>query len=295
MKRKITTEIFIKESQKIHNNKYNYSISKYINRRTKIKYICTVHGVIEQLPLNHMNGGVCYKCNNYGKSNTAEFIKKSNIIHGNKYDYSLVNYITAHEKVKIICSKHGVFEQIPNSHLNGYGCIKCSDRYKKDKEFIINAKKIHNDIYDYSLVKYKNNKNHVKIICPIHGIFTQRPDNHINNKTGCPICKESFGEKEIRKLLEKNNINFESQKKFDECKNIFKLPFDFYLPKYNICIEYDGEQHYNPIKYFGGIKTFNKLKIRDKIKNKYCIQNNIKLIRIKYDEDISLKIAFLFS
>ena len=293
MSKRKTTEEFIKESKIVHGDKFDYSISEYINKRTKIKYICKEHGIIEQRPDNHTKGNGCYKCFNNGKSNKEIFIKKSKEIHNNKYDYSLVVYENALKKVKIICKEHGIFEQRPNDHLSGYGCIKCSGRYRKNDEFIINSNVIHDNKYDYSLIKYKNNKTKVKIICPIHGVFEQRPDNHLHN--GCPICKESINEKFIRLYLEENNIKYLAQKSFDDCKNIFKLPFDFYLPDYNTCIEYDGKQHYEPIEYFGGIKTLNKIRNRDKIKNEYCKENNIHLIRIKYNEDIKLKIASIIT
>jgi very-short-patch-repair endonuclease len=293
MSKRKTTEEFIKEAKIIHGDKYDYSISKYINKRTKIKYICPKHGIIEQIPYNHTKGHGCYKCFNNGKNTKEIFIEKSNKIHNNKYDYSLVMYKNAHKKIKIICKEHGIFKQRPNDHLSGYGCIKCSGRYRKNDEFIVNSNIIHNNKYDYSLIKYKNNKTKVKIICPIHGVFKQRPDNHLHN--GCPNCKESTNEKIIRLYLKENNIKYLTQKTFVDCKNIFKLPFDFYLPDYNTCIEYDGKQHYEPINYFGGLKTFKKIQHRDKIKDKYCKENNICLLRIKYDEDIISKISTIIT
>ena len=112
-------------------------------------------------------------------------------------------------------------------------------------------------------------------------------------RCGCPFCKESKGEKIIKNFLIDNNISFEQQKKFDDCKYKLKLPFDFYLSELNICIEYDGLQHYKCIKIFGGEKNFNLIKKRDEIKNDYCEKNNINLIRIKYNENINEKLYFL--
>ncbi len=94
----------------------------------------------------------------------------------------------------------------------------------------------------------------------------------------------------MEKFLIKNNLDYTHQHKFDECKNINKLSFDFYLPDYNICIEYDGEQHFTSIEFFGGKEGLkNRIKL-DKIKTKYCNDNNIKLIRIKYTEDIEQRL-----
>ena len=108
-----------------------------------------------------------------------------------------------------------------------------------------------------------------------------------NGRTGkgganCPSCNESHGERTISKILEKLFIKYESQKKFDGCKNINHLLFDFYLPKYNVCIEYDGEQHFKAIKFFGGNDALIKTQKRDKIKDEYCNKNNIHLLRIPY-------------
>lgn len=158
---------------------------------------------------------------------------------------------------------------------------------KTTDQFIDDSVIIHGNKYDYSLVEYKNISIKVKIICKEHGIFEQTPSKHINSKQGCPFCNESKGENEIKMFLQNNNILFERQKTFNNCKNIKKLKFDFYLPKYNTCIEYDGEQHFNSIKYFGGDYRLKYIKINDRIKDKFCIENNIKLIRISYNQDIN--------
>jgi len=122
------------------------------------------------------------------KSNTNKFINKAKKIHGDKYDYSQVNYVNNKIKIKIICPTHGAFEQTPNDHLTGYGCPDCggSKRLTTDK-FINKAKEIHADRYDYSLCDYKTTKTKVKLICPTHGVFEITPNNHLNGK-GCRQC-----------------------------------------------------------------------------------------------------------
>ena len=274
---------FIIESKKIHGDKYDYSLSKYINCFTKMDIICPKHGIFKQSPLNHLIGG-CKEC---GKEkmrlNQFEFIERSKKIHKNKYDYSLVEYKLSRMKIKIICPNHGIFEQTVNSHLSGQGCIKCYKENQKMNinEFLRRAKKIHGDKYDYSLVEYKNNYTRVEIICPIHGIFKQSPDSHLRNETNCPTCKsKSKSEMKIYNYLKLNDIVFETQKTFDDCKFKNKLRFDFYIPEHNTCIEYDGEQHNISIKYWGGENGFKYRKNNDKIKDEYCKNNNIRLIRI---------------
>jgi len=295
---------FISKAKKIHGDRYDYSKIKYINAKTNIKIICPTHGLFEQIPNNHLRQGGCPKCSNEQKSNNYssnldEFIKKSRKIHGDKYDYSKTIYKNSYTRVKISCPTHGVFEQIPGNHTtNKRGCQNCSKKEKINKlssnvnEFIKKANTIHDNKYDYSNVKYKNAHTKVKIRCLIHGEFKQVPNSHLSGN-GCPICKNSKGEEKIRKLLEENNISFEFQKSFDGCKNINFLYFDFYLPDCNTCIEYDGLQHFKPIKHFGGKAGFIKNKKRDKIKNEYCHNNNIRLIRIKYNEKASKILSIL--
>ena len=291
MSKKLTNEEFIKVANNIHNNKYDYSLVNYINNYTKVKIICPLHGIFEQEPRSHYERG-CKQCSNLKKSSFSNFISISNQIHNFKYDYSLIDYKNHRTKIKIICPIHGVFEQFAGNHIRfGHGCPKCYfDTTRHTKEiFISNSKKIHGEKFDYSLVEYKNAHTKVKIICKIHGVFNQTPTNHLKGQ-GCPICQESKGEIEISKILSDMNISFINQYKFISCTNKRQLPFDFYLPHLNICIEYDGEQHFREIKKYGGKKGLETRQKNDEIKTTFCKENNIKLIRIKYDENIQNKL-----
>ena len=283
---------FLNKAKNIHNDKYDYSLVDYKNNDTKVKIICPTHGIFEQIPHHHTAGKGCKKCaDDLKKLDIEIFINRSKKSHNNKYDYSLVDYKGAFNKVKIICPIHGVFSQKPCDHITGYrGCPKCGGTMKSNtNEFILKAQKIHGNKYDYSLVDYKLCTIKVKIICSKHGIFDQKPTSHLSGK-GCPVCNQSKGEKTIKNYLKDNNYNYIYQKTFDNCKNKKYLPFDFYLPDYNICIEYDGIQHYEPNIRFGGEDGFKKIKINDKIKTDFCNNNNIKLIRINYKENIIEKI-----
>ena len=246
----MTIETFIEKCKKIHGNKYNYSlVPNVIKTRDKIKIECNIHGVFEQKVNAHLRGQNCKKCVSQKFKNTkTNFIKKSNLLHNNKYDYSLVDYKNVEK-----------------------------------------SQKIHNERYDYSLVDYKNSKIKVKIICPKHGIFEQIPYSHLKGM-GCCFCKMSKGEIQIKNYLENKNISFELQKRFDDCINIKTLPFDFYLPNYLLCIEFDGKQHFELIDYFGGEKGLIYRKKNDQIKTDYCKENNINLLRISYKEDIYEKL-----
>ena len=286
---KLTTTDFIEKSIKIHNNYYDYSLVKYVDMKTKVEIICPIHGVFEQIPLSHIHHkSGCSKCKKNIMSQ-EEFIKKCKIIHNNYYDYSLVIFKNVRDRIKIICPKHGIFEQVASNHLhNKNKCFHCLTESKRltNEEFIKKSNIIHNNKYDYSVTNYINCLNNVKIICPLHGVFEQNSNNHLQGY-GCPHCKESRGEREICKLLDTNNIRYIRQYKFDDCKGKKnKLPFDFYLTDFNTCIEFDGELHFTSNYYFGGEKRLKETEINDKIKTEYCNKNKINLLRIKYNENI---------
>ncbi len=127
------------------------------------------------------------------KLNVEEFTEKAKIIHGNAYDYSLVNYLGTKVKVNIICKQHGVFSQTPSDHFQGQGCPSCGkissieSRKKTKEEFIEKSRITHGDLYDYSLVDYKNTRYKIEIVCKIHGVFKQTPEAHARGQ-GCAKC-----------------------------------------------------------------------------------------------------------
>ena len=292
------TENFKIKADEIHLKKYNYSLVNYVNQKIKVKIVCPIHGEFEQTPKSHLQGKGCLLCGrNEMKTKLTKnedlFTFNAKKTHNNKYDYSLIKYKGSHVKIKIICPIHGEFEQTPSNHLKGHGCTYCTYNNSNLEKFIENGQKTHNNKYDYSLVKYRNNKTKVKIICPTHGEFEQSPDHHINRKHGCPSCKESKGEYKIREILTENNIKFIPQYKFNECKNKLELPFDFFLPDYNTCIEFNGIQHYKPVKYFGGEEKLKEQQINDKIKKDFCEDHDIKLVIIRYNESVEDKLKNL--
>jgi ssDNA-binding Zn-finger/Zn-ribbon topoisomerase 1 len=223
------------------------------------------------------------------KLNTKQFIFKANQIHNNKYNYSLVEYIGTKTKVNIICHQHGKFKQTPYSHLSGSGCPNCGNIIIGQKlrssliKFINKSNIIHNNKYDYSKVIYNRAIDNVIIVCPIHKEFLQKPSKHLTGH-GCPKCNSSKGELLIEQYLKEHNINYKTQKRFHNCRNKLPLPFDFYLPDHNICIEFDGELHFKSSNYFGGHNKLLQTQHNDKIKNDYCngINSRTKLIRIPY-------------
>lgn len=285
---KKTKEDFINEARKIHGDKYDYSKVEYKGNKEKVCIICPEHGEFWVSPINHAskhNHCGCPICGGKFKRTTEWFINKAKEIHGNKYDYSKVEYKKNNIKVCIICPEHGEFWQTPNDHLNYRGCPKCGKEHlkklfsKTKEQFILGAKKIHGDTYDYSKVEYINAKTKVCIICNEHGEFFVTPDGHLQGR-GCPVCGQIHTSVDIlAEMLKKNGIIFEREKMFPWLK---MQRLDFYLPDYNIAIEYQGEQHFKPVKYFGGEKRFIDRKERDNRKKKLCEQNGVDIIYVSF-------------
>jgi len=297
--KKITLDVFIERCNKIHNNFYDYSnIDNIKNTITKVKIICPIHGAFLQTPKNHFQGKGCPNCVKNKKYTHDDFCIKANETHNFKYIYP-EKYINSHTKIKIICSKHGEFKQRPYEHIQGSGCPICAKNTRNKKntltteKFIEKARKVHGDEYKY-VSKYINSYTHIDIECKLHGIFSQTPHIHLKG-SGCPLCKMTNPEKQIKKFFISKNITFNYQKIFKDCRDIRYLPFDFYLPEYNLCVEYDGEQHFKSIKYWGDEDGLKKRQKHDQIKTQYCNDNNIELLRIRYDEKIEEKLNNYFN
>lgn len=280
-------DTFITKANIKHNNKYTYCNFVYTKSFTRGVITCEEHGDFLQTPSSHLQGAGCPACANNDKSklyasNNTQFIVKANKKHNNKYIYDDFVYKNSHTKSIITCPLHGSFYQSPASHLAGSGCIKCSSTYIKDTSCVIeNFQKIHGSLYDYSRVIYEGANKKVNIICSHHGIFRQTPQKHRIGQ-GCPKCNKSFGERIIASVLDSLNESYETQKTFSDLIHIKPLSFDFYILRGKIAIEFDGEQHFRPIKYFGGDERFKQIIARDKIKTNYCKEKGIRLIRIPY-------------
>lgn len=175
--KQLTTNIFVSRCKIKHGDKYDYSLVNYTTCNKKVNIICKIHGNFLQSPNHHLNGSNCPKCVNRDIVDTNRFIEKSNIIHGNKYNYSKVEYINNYSHIIIICPIHGEFLQTPNSHVCKSGCPTCkTDKLieintKSDKYYIDKANLIHNFKYIYPEFPIKNKK--IKVICPLHGLFEQ--------------------------------------------------------------------------------------------------------------------------
>lgn len=290
--KRLTNEQILFKFRNIHGWKYDYDLSTYKNTHTKMKMFCKIHGEFWQTPDAHINSHCgCPICGRILASKNEsktyeEFVEKGNKIFKNKYKYVKDSFVNFSTKTKIICPIHGEFFVKPASHILGSGCNKCAQEIRNAsrrltvKEFIEKARKVHGDKYNYDLVKYKNNKTKVEIICPKHGSFFQTPHGHLSGK-GCPYCKTWKTQEKIFNLLKSEFPNenwiWEYKAKWLNGQSI-----DICNERIKLAIEYNGEQHYMPVKRFGGKIGFDKTRKRDVIKKEKIRNNGYTLYVIPY-------------
>ena len=198
MAKALTNIEFIDKAKKIHGDKYEY-LSEYIKSKEKIKILCKKHNYqFFQCPNMHLSGNGCPICGELKKGRSIshdEFIKKSNIVHNNKYTY-LTCYQGNKSKLKINCPDHGTFTQIANDHLNGHGCPKCGGTYSNKKDFGKKCKLKHNSIYEYDLSSFENQSSLIRCKCEKHGWFEQIAKVHLKGGR-CPKCTKKYRYKDI--------------------------------------------------------------------------------------------------
>ena len=293
--KKLTLVEFIEKAFKVHGYKNDYSFVNFINTKIKVKIKCLInnHGFYWQTPNSHLHGIGCPKCKIEKLSKLKTYpqekvIEKFREVHGDRYGYN--NFVSKGCDIKsnVECYIHGPFLITPSMHISGRGCPECGMLKTLEsitsnlEEFIPKAIDIHGDNYDYSLFIYVNSKTKGKIKCNIcECVFEQTPNNHLSG-AGCPICNESKGEKFITKILKKRNIKYIREYKIPGTNYRFK--YDFYLPSYNLLIEYHGIQHYEPVDIFGGEEGLKITSKRDIFKKELAKMANIPLIEFSYNQ-----------
>lgn len=280
--RSYATEDFIKLSKEVHGEKYNYSLTNYVSSKTNVVIICPTHGTFTQRPSHHLGGSGCKKCGKERNRKSTRigktgFITRADSVHSHKYDYSLVEYVNANTKVKIVCPEHGVFEQTPSGHLQGRGCFKCgiikfsSSRTFTFEDFVCKARSVHNNRYIYDNVVYVTSQNKVNIICPEHGEFEQTANKHLQGQ-GCPKC--------VHQISKSEQEIFDFLNKHVPCKQVDRtlikpLELDIFIPSLNIAVEYNG-LYYHSDKFRDKDYHLDKLTL--------CQEKGIRLIQIFEDE-----------
>lgn len=294
MRERLSAKTFIPRAIEIHGDKYDYSQTQYIKAKEPVTIICKKHGPFTQRPQDHiLKACGCPKCkgdktvevHSYTKEKFLELAKEK---HGDKYNYSQINYVNYTTPVKIICPIHGEFEQKPSIHVQTTGCQKCGREKANQtesytfKDFVDKANKVHFDKYDYRKVNYINSQTKVTIICPEHGEFEQRPASHLFGQ-GCPKCRLVGQTKLYNKLKEsfpKEEIIWEANKNIIPW--IENQRIDIYFPSINLGVELMGPQHYEEIPYFKNGTSFQKIQELDTKKRQKCKENNCILIDLKY-------------
>lgn len=278
---KMTHEEFVDKFNKLNSDVV--IVGKYINNRTKIDVKCKYGHEWLAFPSNILNRQGCKKCFDINRTCThEEYVKKIQDKNVSVIDM----YINSKTKILHKCKDCGYEWNIsPSDILSGYGCPECAGTKKKTQEQYIK------DVFNVNknievLGEYINSRVKIQHKCKKCNNVWYASPHDILDLHGCPKCNSSSGESKISNLLTSNKILYIGQYKFDDCCDKRSLPFDFYLPDYNICIEYQGIQHYEPLEYFGGESGFELRKIHDRIKRKYCQQHKIDLVEIKYNDDI---------
>ncbi len=287
MSKRKTHEQFIKEfNEKNPNANHIEILGEYVKNSTPLPCKCKIDGYEWNCRPSHLLGSKstkptnCPMCSGKARKTTEYFKKEIKEINPNIE--ILGEYINSSTKILCKCKIDGhEWSPIPDNLLQKHGCPKCGGQLKKENEvFKKELENINPNII--TLEEYNGTHNHILCKCNICNHSWKSRPHELLDGYGCPQCNSSKGEVKIINYLNKLNAKFISQYKFKDCKFKQQLPFDFYLPQHNICIEFDGKQHFEIIEHFGGLDYFIDRKIRDTIKNIYCQQNNIKLIRIPY-------------
>lgn len=265
----------------------NYkNTSSYIEVLCKNKHYQKVKfEVFKKRRLNGKNTiNKCFECFNEHRLNIAKerAYELGYILHSN-------TYTGVDSNIELTCNKghkwtttYDRFVRIKNL------CLECNNillSMNQRLPFSEVRKRI--EVEGYKLLSsdldYENNESILDVECAKGHVYKVALNNFQQGKR-CPKCIQSKGENKIEKVLNELNIQYVNQYRFKDCKYKYMLPFDFYLPKYNLCIEYDGQQHFEEGRFGYSKSDFEELKLKDQIKTNYCLDNNIKLIRIPYWE-----------
>ena len=289
MGKRLTQEEFEKRIKEQGNGEYAV-IGEYqgANYPVLIKHE-TCGNEWESRPNDFFHGCRCPNCSYNKMRLTQEEFERRVKKQGNE-DYIFLEKYQGNKKPLLIKHKKCGYEwkTKPDNFFRGKRCPLCGGRPKIDtRHYIEEVKKL--DKNYQVLSEYKSRHEKVKMLhLECNNIFEMSPDAFIRGQR-CPHCRQSHGELDIGTFLKNHSINYEFQKRFKDCRDKYTLPFDFYIPTLNYCIEFDGRQHYEPVDYFGGEKALKEVRRRDGIKTKYCKEKGIKLLRIRYDEDVEEK------
>ena len=250
-----TGEDFIFKARKLHGDTYDYSLVEYTSALKPVTIVCRIHGLFDQLAATHVSGSRCPSCasdtraefNRQGLLTKDQIISQFREIHGDKYNYSFVNYVRAHDKVEIVCPKHGSFFMAPIAHKKGQACPQCYNETRGEaialtkEEFLARVVVVHGTKYDYSRVTYSRLRDKIDVVCTKHGLFNLSGDSHLYGKVGCPICSGpssgvSRAEMEVVDYIKSLGLNVIPQYRYGSSRKTV----DIFIPDLSLAIEYDG-------------------------------------------------------
>lgn len=297
--RKKTTEWYISELKR--KDVPAIPLEDYKDISTPIRHQCLIDdSIFDGIPnylLSRKTG--CYICSQRKRRSHEQY--EAELEETMPFIHSLETFNGMNTPILHHCDLHNItWEAVPGNILyQKCGCPECGKAKIGDKnrrtheEYVEQLLEVNPDII--VIEKYVDSFTSITHLCKkCQYKWKARPANILFGK-GCPICCKSVGERKIRQWLDEHKIRYEYQKIFNDCRDKRPLPFDFYLPDYNKCVEYDGEQHFEPIEHFGGEEEFEIRINHDQIKTQYCSDNNISLLRIPYYKDVITELNnFLF-
>ena len=279
-------------------------IEAYSGALVPIKHRCKIDNY-EWLvrPSDVLHGKGCPKCAGKWRRTQIEYIEDVKNLNQNIDVVGL--FVDRKTKVLHMCLACGVeFETAPDNILRGSGCPKCGAE-KARKTQTKTQEEYEQDVYDISpnievMDQYIDSHTKIKHRCKLDGCEWYALPSNILKGRGCPKCNQSHGERDITLWLNYYGIKFQTQHTFDDCKDRRALPFDFYLPDYNVCIEFDGRQHFEPVDFAGkgeewALSQFAIIKTHDEIKNVYCKLKGIHLLRIPYFKNVEEELDNFYS
>ena len=279
LRSRLTHAEFLRKAVETHGDRYDLSLVRYTGLQKRVDVVCEKHGVFHPQAGNFIRGSGCPSCGreSVGKKSRrkeASYIAEAVKVHGGRFSYGKVTSRNGITMMRVICPVHGMFEQNAQDHLSGVGCVKCSKPVRDMPSFLLEARKVHGDKYDYSSVEYRRALEKVTITCPIHGPFEQTPSSHISAAQGCPVCANcgpSKGHVEIAEFLQQytevlNEYAFDSSRR----------RLDVYLPEHNLAVEYHGLIWHST--------AFSQDPLRDYKKHSDAANSGIRVIHIYEDE-----------
>lgn len=301
MSRKIPYEEFLKRAVAIYGDKFTYVEDSYYSISSPMAIVCEIHGEFSRSPKHFLLGTGCPDCwDETGVKRSVwrrprltyeAFAKEAQSIHGDSFDYPHWSGDRSRkDKVPVKCFVHGLSDRVIGYVLAGKGCMKCEyeKRAVSYAEFLRRANIAQGNAYTYVESSYSGMNFSVTAICSDHGEFSVSAGGHAIGQRRCPDCvpTDSSGERMIRSLLQEAGVDFVEQFTAPDLIGLggLKIRIDFAIPASRVLIEFDGAQHFRPIRFGGktqeeAAEDFERIQVHDRLKTEWAEVNDWKLFR----------------